>query len=204
LSACHLANVGGAPPWGYTEHLPPEAHAAGGTIERVAGDIYALGVTLYRLLNGDAQNAVVAAHAADIPPLVAAGKYPDRRRWAPHLHDSLRRVAPKAMHPNPTSRFESASDLRHALEGVRPAVSWAPVGSIEGATVWEGTNVGATTRFRARLWTSPRGRQVFELARQGPSGTFRTSRADHFSGDSLRDAAAHAATVLQRVAVQGR
>lgn len=50
--ACHLANVGGAPPWGYTEHLPPEAFAADGAIETVAGDIYALGVTLYRVLNG--------------------------------------------------------------------------------------------------------------------------------------------------------
>jgi serine/threonine-protein kinase len=202
--ACRLASVGGAPPWGYTEHLPPEAHAAGGTIETLAGDVYALGVTLYRLLNGDALMRSVAASAADIPALVSAGKYPDRRRWAPHLHDSLRRVARKAMHPNPASRYQSASDLRHALEGVHPTVSWARVGSIEDATVWEGTNVAGSIRVRARLGTGPRGRQVFELARQGPSGAFRTSRADGFRSDSIRDAAAHAATVLQRVAVQGR
>lgn len=202
--ACPLAKVGGAPPWGYTEHLPPEALAGGGAVETVAGDIYALGVTLYRLLNGDALMRSLAATAADIPALVVAGKYPDRGRWAPHLNDSLRRVARKAMHPDPARRYGSASELRHALEGARPAVSWTPVGSVAGASVWEGTDMTGTVRFRARLGTSPAGRHIFEFARQGPSGAFRTSRTDSLSSDSRRQAEAHAAAVLQRVAVEGR
>lgn len=145
----------------------------------------------------------VAATAGDIPALIAAGKYPDRRRWAPHLHDPLRRVVRKAMNPYPTRRYATASDLRHALEAVRPAVSWSPVGTVGGATVWEGTNSTGSVRFRARMGGAPRGRYVFELARQRASGDFRRSRAAVMAADAPREVVKHAEIVLQRVAVQG-
>ncbi len=121
--ACEIANLVGAPPWGYTEHLPPEALAGRGAIDTAGGDVYALGVTLYRLLNGDETMRALAAPNADVPSLIAAGKYPDRTKWQPHIHDRLRRVTRKAMHREPARRCGSASELRHALEGVRPQVS---------------------------------------------------------------------------------
>jgi serine/threonine protein kinase len=38
--------IAGAPPWGYAEHIPPESTNTG--ITTVSGDVYALGVTIYR------------------------------------------------------------------------------------------------------------------------------------------------------------
>ncbi|MGB9303757.1 MAG: serine/threonine-protein kinase, partial [Mycobacterium sp.] len=51
--ACELADAKSAPPRSYPIHLPPEAAIAGSGITTIAGDIYAAGVTAYRLLNGD-------------------------------------------------------------------------------------------------------------------------------------------------------
>ena len=78
--ACEAGNSAGAPPFGYTEHLPPEALAGSGAIETAQGDVYALGVTLYRLLNGDGMMRAVAAPGTDV-------------RGIGHLRNSLARSA---------------------------------------------------------------------------------------------------------------
>jgi eukaryotic-like serine/threonine-protein kinase len=201
--ACEATNAAGAPPWGYTEHLPPEAVTGGGGIDTAVGDVYALGVTLYRLLNGDAMMRALAAPTTDVPALIAAGKYPDRAKWQLHIHDQLRRVARKAMHVDPSRRYSSASDLRHALEGIRPVMSWVPVTVAGPGMAWEATAANGDSRCRARLGPNRQGKYLFELERQGPSGQFRASRADTLTGTSLKQALPHAASVLQRVATEG-
>lgn len=202
--ACEASNSAGAPPFGYTEHLPPEALAGSGAIETAEGDVYALGVTLYRLLNGDRMMRAVAGPGADVCGLIASGKYPDRNEWQPHVHDRLRRVGRKAMHCDPSRRYSSASELRHALEGARPKVSWVPVTIAAAGLAWEGIAVDGGSQCRARLSPNKRGRYLFEFERQGPSGHFRASRQDRRIGGSLMEILPHAVGVLQRVATDGR
>jgi eukaryotic-like serine/threonine-protein kinase len=202
--ACEVTNLAGAPPWGYTEHLPPEALAGSGAIDSVSGDIYALGVTLYRLLNGDGMMRALATNAADIPGLITAGKYPDRTKWQPHLHDRLRRVVRKAMHCEPSRRYASASDLRHALEGVRPMTSWVPVTIAGPGMAWEAIATDGGSQCRARLAPNQHGKYLFKLERQGPSGNFRENRQDRLTCFSLKETLLHAAEVLQRIATEGR
>jgi serine/threonine-protein kinase len=202
--ACEATNAAGAPPWGYREHLPPEAVAAGGGIDTASGDVYALGVTLYRLLNGDAMLRALAAPTTDVPALIAVGKYPDRTKWQLHIHDQLRRAARKAMHLDPSRRYSSASELRHALERIRPAMSWVPVTLAGPGLAWEATAADGGSRCRARLSPNRQGKYLFELERQGPSGQFRTSRADTVTGATFKETLPHAARVLQRVAAEGR
>lgn len=201
--ACQAANAAGAPAWGYLRHLPPEAIAGSGTIDTVAGDIFALGVTAYRLLNGDAMLDAAHTPGRALLGLIAQGRYPNRARWQLHIHDRLRRVVRKAMHLKPDHRHSSASQLRHALEQVHPAVSWLPVaGSAEGS--WEGIHEATGSLCAARIERNHRGEYVFELQRQGPQGKLRTSRADSLI-DSEHDVVLHhASIVLQRVATGGR
>lgn len=201
--ACEVANVAGAPPWGYTEHLPPEALAGTGAIDAIEGDIYALGVTLYRLLNGDAMLRARATGGVHVPALIIAGKYPDRTKWQPHVHDRLRRVARKAMHCDPSRRYTSASELRHALEGARPMMSCVPVAIPGPGWAWEGVSADGRYRCRARLSPNQRAEYLFELERQAPAGTFRASRQDLLTDSSLKETLRHAADVLQRVATDG-
>jgi serine/threonine protein kinase len=156
--ACEVASLAGAPPWGYTEHLPPEAIAGVGAIDTVAGDVYALGVTLYRLLNGDGMMRTAAAPGANLHRLIAAGKYPNRSMWQLHIHDRLRRITRKAMHPAPDHRYSSASELRHALEGGRPEISWVPVPIIGVGHGWEGVAAVGKSHWRARLGPNQLGR----------------------------------------------
>lgn len=202
--ACEVAKIGGAPPWGYMEHLPPEALAGSGSIDDSAGDIYALGVTLYRLLNGDEMMRSLTKPNVDVPALILAGKYPNRTKWQPYIHDRLRRVTRKALHIDPSHRYGSASELRHALEGARPVMSWVPVSTAGQDLAWEATASRGASQCRARLSRTSGGDYLFELERRGSGVHFRASRGDELTSDSRGDALAHAATVLQRVATIGR
>jgi eukaryotic-like serine/threonine-protein kinase len=51
--SCPIADASGAPQTAYRRHMPPEAARQGTGITTVAGDVYAAGMTTYRLLNGD-------------------------------------------------------------------------------------------------------------------------------------------------------
>ena len=108
------------------------------------------------------------------------------------------------MHCDPSRRYSSASELRHALEGARPKVSWVPVTIAGAGLAWEGIAADGGCQCRARLSPNKQGKYLFEFERQGPSGHFRASQQDRLIGGSLTEILPHAADVLQRVAADGR
>lgn len=89
-------------------------------------DIYQLGLTLYRMCNGDEEfydqygkfcpngnldrNAFRAA--------VLAGTFPDRKKFPPHVPQRLRKVVRKCMETDPSNRFASAIEVANALAAV--------------------------------------------------------------------------------------
>lgn len=203
--ACERSAVSAGPSFAYVGHLPPEAVAAqgSGVIDSHAGDVYALGVTAYRLVNGDAMGRAFLKHIPDLADRILKGRYPNRNLWQPYVHGALKRVIRKALHVNPDRRYESAASLRHHLEQARPAVSWWPsqTASWQG---WEGVTVGERTTWRARVDGQPRGGHTFTLERRLYNRAFRKQRDDCVSPSSPADALRHAETVLARVAESGR
>jgi serine/threonine protein kinase len=198
--ACELADAKTAPPRSYPMHLPPETANAGTGITTIAGDIYAAGVTAYRLLNGDQTLRAVIQSGADVRDLIAKGKYPDRKLWLHHIHSSLRRVINKAMHIDPDKRYADAGTFRRALEQARPKVSWWPGAPVNGLG-WEGAAVDGTAIFRAVVEPTRRGFR-FNVERRLSGKAWRRFAADAFDATTEAEAIAHAEVVLGRIAVK--
>jgi len=123
----------------YKPHTPPEVRA-GGHWTPVA-DVFALGVTLYRLICGD---AFCEYDSPEILDRIARGWWPDLTLWPVHVHKRLRTVLRAAMNPDPNKRPQSAAALRNRLEMARPAVSFG----WDGVDRWAGASEGAVWRIR--------------------------------------------------------
>ena len=154
-----------------------------GVIETVAGDVFALGVMLYRLLEGDAA-------------LASPVGGPERDALSPHIHGSLRRALAKALHVDPAERFGSAGDLRHALEKAQPVVAWTP--AVEG-NAWSGSTADGSVNWRARL-VSRAGGFDFQVERQKDGGTFRKDTAAGARARNLEEGLTFARKALEKIA----
>jgi serine/threonine protein kinase len=106
--------------YNYILHQAPEVHQMGRYSEQA--DIYACGVTLYRLVNGD--RYLPSVSLADIPALIASGQYPDRHRYREFVTRPLRGLINKAMNIVPNKRYQSAESMRHALEQIVIEKNW--------------------------------------------------------------------------------
>lgn len=104
----------------YILHLAPEV--AAGAPYSVVSDIYACGLTMYRLVNGDSFFTVPTG--ADIYCLAAAGKFPDRTQYREFVPKPWRVLINRAMNVNPSARFQDAEELRHSLESMKAFMSW--------------------------------------------------------------------------------
>jgi len=89
-------------------------------------DIYQLGLTLYRMCNGNEHfYAQLAKHikegALDRDSFrfdVRNGKFPDRKAFAPHVPATLRNVIRKCLETKPEDRYLSALDVANAMAGI--------------------------------------------------------------------------------------
>src|SRR6266571_6217255 len=68
-----VAAAGTGPAMGYIAHLPPEALVGPGEITDVTGDVFAMGVTLYRLLEGDALLADIRSKGVNVAQEIVDG-----------------------------------------------------------------------------------------------------------------------------------
>jgi serine/threonine-protein kinase len=196
--ACHSIDVGSGATIPYMPHLPPESLTDGtNAITDVTGDVYALGLTTYRLLNGD---RVVR------PKLDARLSVPIAEDWKPHVHKSLRSAVTKALNSNPQKRTASAQNFRYALEKARPAVSWqeAPPGAFSSGElrIWFGSAIDGTD-WRAYLTRSSGTSVKFRVERRLRDKQWRAHNSDTVHAASVPEALVSAAGVLQRIAVAG-
>lgn len=186
---------------GYRLTWPPENIATGSAINSKQGDIYALGITAVRILNGDAVYFAAMPTEDKLGAAIKAGRFPDRRAWLPHIHEPLRRVIRKAISPDPSRRFKSAEEFRHALERNIPTVSWA-YSQDAGNVRW--TALHLDRRWDASLAESSNGLYTFEVTTTRSAAKARRNTADSVRNVPFAQAATRAQAVLGRLAIGGR
>lgn len=103
---------------GYTDHLPLEVlQGKGGT--SVKSDLWAVGMTIYRLLHGQDWYA-----AAPKPRTFTSGGLADQIKWLPHIPKNWRTFIRKSLNDDPLRRFASVSEAQRALGALPVEKAW--------------------------------------------------------------------------------
>jgi serine/threonine protein kinase len=119
----------------YLLHLAPEVSKF--SEHDVSADIYACGVTLYRLVNGDSYLPVLKP--VEAIKRARAGEFPNRDYYRGFVPMALKRVINKAMSVDSKDRYQSAEEMRRALEAVSVAMDWEESTLLNGKK-WRGTD----------------------------------------------------------------
>lgn len=107
--------------WYYT-HAAPETFTS--SMATVGTDIFAFGMTFYRMLHHISNWAEFIAEIPNYESLIERGRLIDKLKFSPHIPQQLVRIIRKACHCDPDKRFASASEMRNALEKLKPKYSW--------------------------------------------------------------------------------
>ena len=110
----------GAKDYAYVLHLAPEVIQT--RRYSVASNIYAAGVTLYRLVNGD--SFLPTIDPLDVQQAIIDGRYPDRNRYRFFIPRSLKALINRSINENSLRRFKSADEMRHSLERLTLQMNW--------------------------------------------------------------------------------
>lgn len=105
-------------PDAYILHRAPETTVDGNIT--LCTDIYQVGLTLFRILNGlgtisDLRNSL---GKDNFERLKAKGKIPRKEDYLPFIPSSIARIITKATKANPSERYQSALEMRRALEAI--------------------------------------------------------------------------------------
>lgn len=103
---------------GYLDHIAYEVWLGNGT--SVKTDLWALGMTLFRLLHGQIwyDEAIAPKH------IVQDGGFVDTLKWLPHIPKAWRRAIRKMLNDDPALRYQTAGQVLNALSGL-PTPNWA-------------------------------------------------------------------------------
>jgi serine/threonine protein kinase len=102
----------------YEEAFPPECYGGTGTVH---SDIYQVGLLLYRVVNGE----LFYGDQRGLPSLtlqtrICEGKFPDRKKFLPHVPNRMKAVIRKALAIDPIERYTSAPEFADDLGRVVP------------------------------------------------------------------------------------
>lgn len=176
----------------YRLHLAPEVR--GFNDYTTVSDVYACGITLYRLVNGDTY--LPSIDLAEATRRARRGEFPPRDTYREFVPLSLRKVINKAMSVDPADRYQSAEDMRHALEQQKLLVSWQERSSPRG-TIWIGEGVTGR-QFRLSLSRNNTGQWDIEF-KTGKDGALRRKNCDCHQDLTKAKCAQIARRILQRI-----
>lgn len=142
--SCHSPSGTPVPYRGiYRPHVAPEV-LLNGTIEAQT-DIYQLGLTLFRLLNGIGmvKSKKAKLGEADYFELVKKGKVITPGDWLPIIPGKMKSLIMKSVAVDPRQRYQSALEMQRALEKLSYPGYWCMTSTGQ----WEGHTARHVYRF---------------------------------------------------------
>lgn len=120
--ATYLNAIGVAEPSGYMyiNHLAPEVFEGKGC--SVLSDIYAVGVTMHRIINGDPIDTKMKFN--QLKEVILNGKFPCRKLYRPDTPPAMVKLINKALEIEPEKRFNSAKVLADNLRKIKISCEW--------------------------------------------------------------------------------
>jgi serine/threonine protein kinase len=182
----------------YVNAQPPETIRTG--LATTGADIYHVGLLMYRALNGDEFfTSQIPAHPVALRGKILTGKFPDRKRFMPHVPPRLRRLVRKALRVNPADRFQAATEMADALSRVDLVLDWSVEPLLLGGFRWRAARPGHCDLIveltnRGATW----GVETF-TQKPGEQRRAKERNQNWKTGLSLDDAYAHLAGVFERL-----
>jgi serine/threonine protein kinase len=175
----------------YLLHLAPEVSTF--SDHDALADVYAAGVTLYRLVNGDSYLPVLKP--MDAVRMARAGAYPNRDHYRGFVPATLKKVINKAMAVDPKDRYQTAEDMRRALEAVPIAMDWEENNLLHGKK-WSGSDGDRDLEVTRTKMAN--GEWELEVKKASTGKALRRDNAMCKSGMNEKQAMREAYRVLQR------
>ena len=136
-------------PWRwYVTHAAPETFVDN-SVATVETDIFALGITLYRIINGIADWQLFLQGIPNAQKLMVSGKLIDKLPVASVVPDKVHKIVRKACNVSSAKRYHSAMEMRNAIEKLCPYYDWKPLEDYH----WMGEAVGYP---RKEIFLEPR------------------------------------------------
>jgi serine/threonine protein kinase len=162
----------------YTQHIAPETRQYNQI--SVQTDIYQIGMTAFRLLNGNLilKQILEKVGRDEYYNLVIRGKVIKSENYLPFIPRNLKTVINKATHVNPSKRYQSALEMRRALEHLKYHGYWTSdsIGNFKG--------INGKYTYCTKIIQKKDGNYDFFVAKQN-SFTKKETIAQKFCGKNL-------------------
>ncbi len=109
---------------GYRPHQPLEV-IEGNPMDKLS-DIYATGITFYRLLNNTNKLPFTFTTIEEWKKAVKKDKFPPRV-FLPHIPDKIIKILNKSIHKLKGTRYQNCIEFRQALEKLNFAIDWIKI-----------------------------------------------------------------------------
>lgn len=145
---------------GYADHLAHEIWHGSGT--SIRSDIWALGMTIYRLLHG----AEWYSRSPAPRFIVGNGGFSNCLSWLPHIPDRWRRVIRNMLRDDPQSRYQNIGQVMSALATLPVEPDWSCLAgsakvqwqrSANGRQIQVEWNTASPRRHEWSAWSEPIG-----------------------------------------------